>query len=433
MWKTKEIKWKKLDNAAKIFPALVGKEDTEVFRISCSLHEEIDPDILQRALDSAIDDYPTFTETIRRGVFWYYLEDTGLRPKVHKENTVPLLPLYDDRNKLLIDVSYYKKRINLEIFHALADGTGAFVFMKALVTYYLSYAHSEELSEISFEFDDSTERERSSDGFTQFFEEDRGRSTNFEFLGKKENPHKIYRFSETKTEDLRQHITEGRVSTSSVIAAAKKEYSTVTEFLCSLLIMSVWDTMEPKERKKAVAVAIPVNLRNYFKSNTLRNFFGIIHISYDFSKNPEPDFYDVLCSVKESFKRELTYENMEQKISSQVKMERHPIVRVCPLFIKDIIVNMLFTVSQKRRTIALSNVGKITMDPRLEKYIDYFDVFNSSPSRQACLCSFGNTMNISFSTIFAEHDVERAFFRRLAKHTDNIIISTNYSRKEKNK
>ena len=430
MWKTKNSKWKKLDNAAKIFPSLAGREDPEVFRVSCVLKEEIDPAILQDALCSAIEIFPTFTDTIRRGVFWYYLENTGLMPKVHPEETTPLTPLYGDQCKLLIDVTYFKNRINLEVFHALADGTGALVFLKTIVYFYLVFAHPEELSDISVETDDSTERERESDGFNQYFESSRGDHMNFEFLGDKEKTGKVYRFDKHPAPDFRQFVTEGRASVPSVVSAAKSYCATVTEFLCALLILSIYDTMEPRDRKKSLTVAIPVNLRNHFDSNTLRNFFGMIHVSYDFSKNGYDTLEDVIAAVKEAFRRENTRENMEQKIASQMKMERHPIVRACPLFIKDLVVMSMQKLSMKRRTIVLSNIGIIKVQSEFEKYIDRFTVFNSSDSRQICLCSFGTQMSLTFSGALMCHDVERAFFRRLSAFDNNISLSTNYAFKE---
>lgn len=430
MWKTKNSKWKTLDNAAKIFPSLAGREDPEVFRVSCTLKEEIDPAILQDALSSAIELYPAFTDTIRSGVFWYYLENTGLMPKVHQEETTPLMPLYGDQCKLLIDVSYFKNRINLEVFHALADGTGALVFLKTIVYFYLAYAHHDELYDISIETEDSTERERESDGFNQYFESSRGDSLNFEFLGDKEKTGKAYRFDKHPAPDFRQFVTEGRASVASIIKAAKSYGATVTEFLCAILILSVYDTMEPRDRKKSIVVAIPVNLRNYFDSNTLRNFFGMIHVSYDFSKNGYDATEDVIAAVKAAFKREITRENMEQKIASQMKMERHPIVRACPLFIKDLVVMSMQKLSMKRRTIVLSNMGVVKVQSEFEKYIDGFTVFNSSDSRQICLCSFGGQMSLTFSGGLMCHDVERAFFRRLAAYDDSITLATNYTFKE---
>lgn len=430
MWKTKVSKWKKLDNAAKIFPAIAGREDAEVFRLACQLKEEIHPELLQNAVDAAVDEYPQFTQTIRRGVFWYYLEDTGLKPKVHEENKTPLQPLYEEGSHLLIDISYYKNRINFEIFHSLADGTGAFVFLKTIVANYLAAAHPEELRDMHIESYDHTARQKESDGFTQYFEPDKGSSTNFEFLGNKEKNNKVYRFNERKTSDYRQHLTEGLVSALKIKAAAKAEGATMTEFICAVLILAIYDTMEPKERGKKVTVAIPVNLRNYFDSSTLRNFFGMIQVTYDFSEEREHSLHNVIKAVREEFERELTHENMQQKIASQVKMERHPIVRVCPLVLKDLIMVILQNVSMKRRTICLSNVGKIYVQSELADYIDYFCVFNSSSSRQICISTFGDNMTMNFSGVLAEHDVERSFYRRMAQYDENITIAANYSPKE---
>lgn len=430
MWKRKEAQWKRLDNAAKIFPALAGREDSEVFRIACALHEDVDPALLQTAVDAAIEEHPTFKDTIRAGVFWYYLEDTGLRPTVHEETETPLQQLYDERDRLLIDISYYKKRINFEIFHALADGTGAMIFFRTILTNYLTLAHAEELRDVRIERHDSTEREQASDGFTDYFEPEKGSSTNFEFLGSRANKVKVYRFHERRTPDCRQLVTEGEVSVAAIKSAAKAEGATITEFICALLIQSIHSAMPRTEHNKTISIALPVNLRNYFDSNTLRNFFGMIEIRYSFGDEGTHDLHDIIGSVKSSFETELTLENMQQKIASQVKMERHPIVRMCPRVLKDMIMVILQGVSMRRRTMCLSNVGKITMQPELAKYIRNFDVFNSSSKRQVCMCSFGDSMVISFSGVLAEHDVERAFFRSLAEYDNDLTLSTNYSAKE---
>ena len=111
-------------------------------------------------------------------------------------------------------------------------------------------------------------------------------------------------------------------------------------------------------------------------------------------------------------------------------------IRMVPLFIKDIAMGISQRVAMKRRTICLSNVGKIEMPTELAAYAEYFEVFNSSPSRQICMCSYGDNMVIAFSGVFAEHDVERAFFRMIAKFAADagdetgVTVSTNYSAKE---
>ena len=202
---------------------------------------------------------------------------------------------------------------------------------------------------------------------------------------------------------------------------------TVTEYICAELILAIRSTMPPNEKNRAVAVALPVNLRRYFESETMRNFFGIFQITYDFSDGSE-DLSEVAASVKKSFGEELTQENMEQKIASQVKMERHPVVRVCPLFLKDFIMRSLQRVSMKRRTVTLSNVGRIAMAEPFASFVGRFDVFNSSSARQLCMCTFGDRMTLTFSSVFSEHEVERAFFRRMAKVDEDIVVASNYLR-----
>ena len=120
------LNWLRLDNVGKIFPSTSSKRDTGVFRLSCEIDELVQPALLQEALDKTLEQFPHFLYIMRSGFFWYYLEASELKPAVHMENKGVCAPLFH-RNKhtLLFDVSYYENRIHVEVYHALADGTGA--------------------------------------------------------------------------------------------------------------------------------------------------------------------------------------------------------------------------------------------------------------------------------------------------------------------
>ena len=123
--------WYKLDNAATIIPSTVNGADSRVFRVVCELNEPVDRVRLQEALDDVIRRYPHFNCVLRKGLFWYYLDGCDLKATVTRENLRALSPIYcDGRKTLLYRVSYYENRINLEMFHVLADGTGAFFFFR---------------------------------------------------------------------------------------------------------------------------------------------------------------------------------------------------------------------------------------------------------------------------------------------------------------
>ena len=134
--------WRKLDNAALAFPLVTGKNDTRVFRFYCELKENVKPELLQAALEKTMEKYPLFQMVLRKGLFWFYLEHRDIRPIVKEEKKPPCSRLYiPDKKNLLFQVSYYEKRINFEVFHALTDGTGAMHFLQELVSNYLKKAH----------------------------------------------------------------------------------------------------------------------------------------------------------------------------------------------------------------------------------------------------------------------------------------------------
>ena len=145
MSENRGARWRRLDNAAKIFPSTSGRRDTRVFRFYCELKENIDGGVLQTALDQTLEKYPVYRSVMRKGLFWYYLENSDLPAIVSPETDPPCMNLYiRDRKNLLFQVNYYQKRINFEVYHALTDGTGALQFLKELVRNYLLIAHRDE-------------------------------------------------------------------------------------------------------------------------------------------------------------------------------------------------------------------------------------------------------------------------------------------------
>ncbi|GAA2097876.1 alcohol acetyltransferase [Brevibacterium salitolerans] len=139
--------WVRLDNASNIFLAARSEADPKVFRLSAEMDHEVDPALLQTALDETFDRYPLYHAVLRRGVFWYYLQDSDLRPQVVPETLPTCAPLYrGERHSLLFRVIRSRRRIVLEVFHALSDGTGALWFLTDLVTAYVRLRFPEEHS-----------------------------------------------------------------------------------------------------------------------------------------------------------------------------------------------------------------------------------------------------------------------------------------------
>jgi hypothetical protein len=65
--------WLKLDNAAKLFPAIISEDLTHVFRITASLKEPVRFSALKEAVAITSCRFPYFSVSLRSGIFWYFL------------------------------------------------------------------------------------------------------------------------------------------------------------------------------------------------------------------------------------------------------------------------------------------------------------------------------------------------------------------------
>ena len=155
-------KWYRLDNAAKIFPPSKNKYDAKIFRFSVSLKENIDKNILESALKITLEEYPVFKSILKKGFFWYYLEESNIKPIVVEEHLRPC-SAFDNGN--LFQVTYYKKRINLEVNHALTDGTGTLTFLKSLTANYINIKYKKKNNEV---INTASAKESSNDSFKKF-------------------------------------------------------------------------------------------------------------------------------------------------------------------------------------------------------------------------------------------------------------------------
>ena len=414
--KNEYAQWRKLDNAALAFPAVTGKNDTRVFRFYCELKEEIKEETLQKALDRTMEKYPLFRAVLRKGLFWFYLERRDIPAVVKEEAGAPCSGLYiPDKKTLLFRVSYYKNRINFEVFHALTDGTGAMHFLMELVKDYLQEAHPEkELPEL-FPDENITGRDMEEDSFSQYYSSDAPR--------KRESKKPAFQLKGEKLRQEDMSITEVCIPVKEIHARAKAAGVSITVFLTAALIWAIHEEVPQNQAKKPIGLMIPVNLRNYFPSRSMANFFGWIEISCYFSA--ETTFEDILESVKEQFAKELSKDVIEAKLNDLVSLEKNPILRLVPLEIKTPFLLAGTTLGGRSITAIYSNVGIIRMPEEYRKYIQRFGLFASTDSLQLCSCSFGDEMVLSFSSKIPNGNIERNFVEKLKKEQVSCEIREN--------
>lgn len=399
----KNIHWRKLDNAAKIFPATSGKSDVRVFRFYCELESAVDGELLSNALEKTVEKYPLLLSVMRKGMFWYYLEKSERKPVVREEEKPPCTNLYSqDKKSLLFEVSYYKNRINLEIFHALMDGTGAIQFIRELVKNYLLLAHAgENLPDIPLTEENQTSQDYESDGFAKYYSR--------ESKGQKEKSRRTYQLSGAKAGYGNLQILEATLSTSALLAKAREYGVSMTVLLTAVFLCAIEREMPQRQKSNPVALMVPVNLRKYFPSASMLNFFGWIEPFYQFGTEPVV-LEDVIAFVKKYFSEELTKERLGTRMGNLVKLEHNPFLRVTPLELKNLGMMLGARMSKKNVTAIFSNMGSISMPKEYVPYIRRFGVFISTPKIELCMCSFEDTVTLSFTSAFQNPNILRNFF-----------------------
>lgn len=426
MKKEKSAAWSRLDNAAKIFPSTVEKSDTRVFRFSCELVDDIDPEILDKAAKHAAESYPNFNVIMKKGFFWYYLEHCDMQIEAEQENIPVCAPIYEeDIRSLLYRVSYLKNRINLEVFHVLADGTGALAFLKTIVFRYLIYRYPEKFNdELPMLDNDASFSQKNADSFIKYYDDT--------IKKKKKKKIKAFRIKGDRLENDRLSVIEGFASVKSVIEVAHKYKTTLTVLLTALYIKAVSNEMSLLAKRKPIVISIPVNLRQFFPSETAKNFFGMISVSYNFSDQSE-DIDSIIAAVNKSFMEQLTVENLAVRMNSYAALEHNPLVKIAPLTIKNEVLRQARHISLKGETSVITNVGRITMPKEFDDLITRFSVLVSTQSVQLNICSFRDCLQMGITSAFADSDIQRNFFRLLTELGIAVTVRSNDSYSDNSK
>lgn len=411
-------KWKRLDNTAKIFPSNSTRRDSKVFRFSCELNEEADPAVLQHALDKTLEEFPLFRSVMKKGLFWYYLEESALEAVVSPEVLTPCAPLYNRTTRtLLFRVIYYGRRISLEVYHVLADGTGALQFFRTMISYYLYEKHKEDFAGALPEFvSESSWRQKEEDGFQKYYERSKWPRLSWE--------PDAYRLRGERLPENRLGIVEGCMNLDAVLGCARSRNVTLTELMTAMLILAVHEGMSLRDSRKPVVITVPVNLRGYFPSASARNFFEVINIRYDFRKQ-ENSMEAVFADVKRQFEANLNPEQMRKQMNRMCALEHSLPMRMVPLFLKDPVLWAANFVAERKATASFSNVGRVTLPKGMERYVRLFSVFAAPNMVQASACSFQEWYVVSFAGPFCNHEVERAFFGSLTSMGIAVTITTN--------
>ncbi|NQT59061.1 MAG: hypothetical protein HQ557_08775 [Bacteroidetes bacterium] len=416
-------KWFRLDTSGNLYPAVESLNYPGIFRFGVTLKAEINVSQLQKALNKIIKRFPTFNVKLRRGLFWFYLEPNPKLPKLKPDTGYPCNRINTKKNNdFLFQILYKKKIVSLEVFHALTDGHGAMIFFKTLVAEYLK------LSGISIPpglgiMDCSTQpnAEESENSFLRYYKGKLKRQI-------KEPP--VFHISGTRLPQSGYKVITGKFPMSQLLEKSREQSVSITEYITAVFVYALYQLQEKQSRllkRRAIHLSVPVNLRSYYPSKTLRNFSLFIKpgINPDLG---EYTFEEVLHQIHHATRYELSEKYLSAALSANVSLEKNPAIRLVPLFLKNIMINFVFSnFGENKLSGTLSNLGRFEVPESMKEHITRFHVLLGANKINPVNCSvvsFDGYLYLTFGRTIQETELEHAVFTHFIKAGIPVTIDT---------
>ena len=425
----KHLRWFRLDNAAKIYPAARNEKWSNVFRVSATLKEEVDVEVLRSALEVTLHRFPSIGVRLRKGAFWYYLEQLATAPEIREENSYPLTRMSKkETRKCAFRVLVYHRRIAIEIFHSLTDGNGAMIFLKSLVAEYLEKKHGIHIpaeNGVLGRIEEPSEEE-----LEDSFQKHAGKLC----ASRKERT--AFHLGGTPESRGFLHLTCFKLPVNQVLEKAHEYGVSLTTFLCAAMMQALQNIQKEKvlnpNRRKPIKVLIPVNLRKLFPSQSLRNFV-LYTIPEILPKLGEYSFEEICQVIKSKMSTDITAKNMSMMIATNISSERLMAVRVMPLFVKNFVMKAVFdSVGEKKSCLSMSNLGAVKMPKVMMQYVERLDFILGVQATAPYNCgvvSFGDKLYVNFIRNIREAELEYHFFEVLREMGISAEVESNQTSK----
>ena len=420
-----DLRWVRLDNAAKIYPAARRRNWSNVYRQSVTLREAVDTSVLKSALDVTVKRFPSIAARLRRGAFWYYLQQVESAPEISEEYSYPLVYMNQrEMSRCALRVIAYGNRIAVEFFHALTDGTGALIFLKNLVAEYLEQRHG---IEIPTEHGILDRRAAPTDEeLEDCFLKHAG-----PVPASRRDTNAWHMYGDNEKDGF-LHMTCMKLPVKDMLELSHRYGVTMTVFTSAAMMMALLNLQREKtpevKRQKPIKLLIPINLRQLYNAKTLRNFAMYTIPELD----PRLGDYTIeeICTVvKHKMGLEFTPKHMSRVIATNVNDERNPLVRLIPLPIKNAVMKAIFdSVGERKSCLSLSNLGQVKLPEIMYPYVERFDFILGVQADAPYNCgmlSYGDTVYINFIRNIRDAELERHFHAVLRDLGIPVTVESN--------
>ncbi len=394
-----------LDCSARFYPIIATKKAQSLFHIAIGLDSEVDPALLERALNETLPLFATFKTKLKAGYAWYKLVPNDARAKVCEFDGHILLPIDKKQsNGYLFRLGVAGKELHMDFFHGLADGNGALAFMLAIVKRLRSLEGRDAGPDDDVENIPSEERDE--DAFIRYYKPIKLGEIDLKGMAGV-TPHRRIGTPVEGSYGYTRFAADG----ADVLSKVKAADASFTAYLAGLMANCIEDL---DGSDKPIVLMIPVNLRAFFPSRTQRNFVLFARIVIEPKGCAE--LADYVAEAKAQLAEGLKRENLLRQLSTTVKGMTAPLMSVVPLFLKKLGARIGRLFMRSRQTIIISNLGRIEIPPELGVESVAFNLNASKNNVQnLAVTSFRGQTTFCFTSAIKEEDLEERFAEKLSE------------------
>lgn len=422
---TAKRKWYRLDSSGYMYPMIRTKDVQSLFALSARLDKDIEPELLDRAVNETFKRYPYFKVKIKQGLFRYYFAENK-KPFLTVPDSGRILEAinFKSNNGYPFRITYYKRTVRLEIYHAVADGRGAAEFLKTVLFVYLQYLYGEiPADETVITVGSEVADEESEDAYLRYSE---GCTAS---RAAKIIPEKAI---SDKGEQLKRSgfgITTAAIDSEILRKKAKEYECSVSEYITAVVLLAIAELHGRNAGNKKLVGFIPVDLRKAFPTKSLRNFVTFAFSKIDPAKT-EPTVAAYAAAVKRDLRAFLNdKELMSEKLSVTTLMSSHPILRFLPQAVKTVIVRSARAFGNSAtQSIIVSNLGVVTLPEGAAKHVEEFAFYlncNGRTPKNAAAVTYNGKCYLSFSRRTVNENVEARVFELLGADGIPLTVYSN--------
>lgn len=397
------VMWFPLDDAAKIYPISMDHGSQQVFRLSVYFKEDVVPELLQMALTFTIKRFSSFATTLKKGFFWHYLDMVKRRFSIEEEHDVPCQPIKVSMSgSQSFRLMYYKNRVSAEFFHVLTDGTGAMTFFKSLISEYLRLCGVKSPLGDIWNVNDTPAKEE----FENAFKKVEKAKNSSGFVDKT-----AAQMNGRLTRRRPCRILHFKMDANRLHEVAVAHGATVTAYL--LMQMFYACSAATDELTGDINIQLPINMRKFYPSKTVRNFSMYCGIRIPIEKIGNKE--ELLAEIKTQIAEKAEKEKMREMITAAVNLVSS--IRLLPLAIKQPIAKMVYgLLGEKIYTTTFSNIGVVRLPEEMMEHVDSMDFCLGAQvtNRLACAAvTCGNVATFSISKMTADPAFEEKLYQLL--------------------